>query len=157
MRQVLLAVLILVIVTLGTLGALLMISGPSLDVPVAPQPTATRRAYNAPRNTVTPDPCVEDWRRQCEELADLFSEATNETVPLCRVKSDEWCVERLVDLSRRARDTGTTTCGREAREAMAGVFRSMALARSMSLGAERDEMVQHAEEALQQYNEACRQ
>jgi len=132
-----------------------MISGPSLDVPVAPQPTATRRAYNAPGNTVTPDPCVEDWRRQCEELADLFSEATNETVPLCRVKSDEWCVEQLVDLGRRARKVGTSSCGQAAREAMASVFRNMALARSMREGAERNEAVEQAEEALQRYNEAC--
>jgi hypothetical protein len=157
MRKALFVGLILVVFLLGFLSASFMFSGPSLNIPLVPRPTATQRAYNAPRSTITPNfSCTQDLRRQCDELAELFTEALNEIGPLCRVKSEEWCVEQYVSLGRRARGVGTSSCGRAARDALAGAFRDLAMARSMSTDSDRDKMIQQAFDSLGRFNEACK-
>ena len=124
-------------------------------VPQAAAPRSTpmpyRTATAAPSRTPT---CNELKPVLCQDLAALIDEAGNETLPLCRVKSPEWCVEQLVGLGKRARSIDPV-CNVVQQNAAGDLFREMALLYPLPPGEARDEAIEKVEEAYVAFAEAC--
>ncbi|MGC9361016.1 MAG: hypothetical protein ACP5G7_11705 [Anaerolineae bacterium] len=120
--------------------------------PAYQAPTATRR-YSV-RPTRTPS-CDQRKAQTCRELEDLFAEDMMDTLVLCRVKSDEWCVEQLVDLAQQARDADSSSCTSDIRDKAATVLIKGAMAITTSDEELREELVAEMGELTRALSESC--